>query len=132
MPLPDEYTRPDILPCPFCGCEEINVVDGEDKTASWVACVNCDAMVTGEQYNDVEDAVKAWNRRVPDVRRLERIEKAADELADAAEQAREWIEGDECTHGRKFGTGNAIRAALATFRKACKLKPCPNCGGKDK
>ena len=63
MPLPDKYTRAGMLPCPFCGCEEINVVDGEDQTASWVQCVNCDATISGKQYTDVEFAIAAWQTR---------------------------------------------------------------------
>lgn len=34
-------------------------------------------------------------------------------LFDAAEQALLWIESDEATHGRQYGTGNALRAAIA-------------------
>ena len=34
-------------------------------------------------------------------------------LEETCRQALRWIEGDEATHGRQFGTGNALRAALA-------------------
>ena len=38
---------------------------------------------------------------------------AAPELLDALEQALQWIEVDETTHGRKFGAGNVARDAIA-------------------
>lgn len=41
---------------------------------------------------------------------------AAPELLEALDQARQYIEDDETAHGRKFGTGNAVRAAIAKAR----------------
>ena len=41
---------------------------------------------------------------------------AAPELLEALEQACQYIEDDETAHGRKFGTGNAVRAAIAKAR----------------
>lgn len=38
------------------------------------------------------------------------------ELLEALEQALLWIESDETTHGRKYGTGNVARAAIAKAR----------------
>lgn len=38
------------------------------------------------------------------------------ELVEALDQARQYIEDDETAHGRKFGTGNAVRAAIAKAR----------------
>ena len=45
-----------------------------------------------------------------------RLIAAAPELLEALDQARQYIEDDETAHGRKFGTGNAVRAAIAKAR----------------
>jgi hypothetical protein len=37
-------------------------------------------------------------------------------LVEAGERALAYIEGDEAAHGRNFGEGNVLRAALAAFR----------------
>lgn len=42
---------------------------------------------------------------------------------DALEQARLYIEGDEETHGRQFGDGNAVRSALAKIDSALSTLP---------
>jgi hypothetical protein len=42
-----------------------------------------------------------------------RLIAAAPDLLEACEQALMWVEDDETTHGRKFGTGNVLRAAIA-------------------
>jgi hypothetical protein len=42
-----------------------------------------------------------------------RLIAAAPSLLDACYQALEWVESDEATHGRQYGTGNAMRAAIA-------------------
>ncbi|ADJ24796.1 hypothetical protein Hden_3001 [Hyphomicrobium denitrificans ATCC 51888] len=42
---------------------------------------------------------------------------------DALEQARLYIEGDEETHGRQFGDGNAVRSALAKIDAALSTLP---------
>lgn len=41
------------------------------------------------------------------------LSKAAQDLLAALEGALDWIEGDEATHGRKFGAGNVAREAIA-------------------
>lgn len=71
----------EIKPCPFCGADgdiyqhEYKVtyavphptLDDYFKWVSkyeWVAdCSNCNCVV-GEHFNNEEDAIKAWNRRV--------------------------------------------------------------------
>lgn len=45
---------------------------------------------------------------------------AAPVLLNALEQALQWIEVDETTHGREFSAGNVARAAIA---KATKVEP---------
>lgn len=42
-----------------------------------------------------------------------RLIAAAPEMLDALLQAQIYIEADEAVHGRQFGDGNAIRAAIA-------------------
>jgi Lar family restriction alleviation protein len=67
---------PSPLPCPFCGSENVCVVEG--TTFRWVVakCINCDAQ-SGEvriqtmgsglpmewQAQATEDAIAEWNRR---------------------------------------------------------------------
>jgi len=43
------------------------------------------------------------------------------ELGQALEQALRYVEADELAHGRRFGTGNAIRAALRREPKTGEL-----------
>lgn len=42
-----------------------------------------------------------------------RLIAAAPDMLEALEQALQWIEVDETTHGRKFGAGNVAREAIA-------------------
>ena len=39
-------------------------------------------------------------------------------LLDAAEAALRWVESDESTHGRRFATGNVLRAAIDAAKQA--------------
>lgn len=39
-------------------------------------------------------------------------------LLDAAEAALRWVESDEATHGRRFATGNVLRAAIDAAKQA--------------
>lgn len=43
---------------------------------------------------------------------LPRLLAEYDRMREALEQAKMYVEADELAHGRQFGTGNAIRAAL--------------------
>ena len=45
------------------------------------------------------------------------LESVAEEMLNALLSALGWIERDEETHGRNFGVGNSIRAALKTASK---------------
>jgi len=57
------------------------------------------------------------NRTIAELReQVKAADKLVTELAEACQMGLMWVEGDEATHGRKFGTGNTLRAALA--RKA--------------
>lgn len=52
-----------LKPCPFCGGEEIQLEEMEGPFGDFlrVFCVDCEAEVTHETY---EEVVEAWNRRV--------------------------------------------------------------------
>lgn len=62
-----------LLPCPFCGCEEIeqdwsNVSNFGDNTikSTWIECPDCGAGFTGGIINGVEPEptiVTKWNTR---------------------------------------------------------------------
>lgn len=61
-----------LLPCPFCGCEDIDEYEGE--YGNGVYCMNCGAMM-GEQIHrefhvhervEYEQAAEAWNTRAAD------------------------------------------------------------------
>ena len=39
------------------------------------------------------------------------------DLLEACKQALLWVESDESTHGRKYGTGNALRAAITAAER---------------
>ena len=49
-----------LLPCPFCGGENIKVL-GSETSYYWCRCMNCLASTTTEDVE--EDAIKAWNTR---------------------------------------------------------------------
>ena len=62
-------TETNLLPCPFCGCEDIDEYEGE--YGNGVYCMNCGAMM-GEQVHrefhvhervEYEQAAEAWNTR---------------------------------------------------------------------
>lgn len=48
----------ELLPCPFCGSRDIELVSGAPET--WVRCRGCRAST---DTRSVEQAVYAWNRR---------------------------------------------------------------------
>lgn len=53
---------PDIKPCPFCGSNEVYVVDVEGMEVS-VFCEICHAL--GPSYDERcrDDVIAAWNKR---------------------------------------------------------------------
>ena len=64
--------KPDCLPCPFCGCPTITVVEG--STFRWARgeCANCGAACGEVRINTTESSneeeiraavVEEWNRR---------------------------------------------------------------------
>ena len=54
----------ELKPCPFCG-GEANLVQGSSgKLLPWVRCRDCGAETS--DYDSVEEAAEAWNRRADD------------------------------------------------------------------
>lgn len=51
-----------LKPCPFCGGEEIEVVDGYADDGCWVTCLSCAAQ-TGAKPRSHKEAIQAWNTR---------------------------------------------------------------------
>ena len=48
-----------LKPCPFCGSNEVHVV--EAGPGNWVSCLDCDS--DGPVVGTIEKAVAAWNTR---------------------------------------------------------------------
>lgn len=51
-----------LLPCPFCGSTNVNLLIKEGPLFKWVACMDCNAQGPIEFGNE-EKAISAWNRR---------------------------------------------------------------------
>lgn len=83
-------------------------------------CMKCG--IVWREYQEKCSARKCGGRLVPFDRRAPDPDLLAllREAAFTLEQARQWVEGDEATHGRQYGTGNSIRSVLA--RIDAKLK----------
>lgn len=54
-----------LLPCPFCGGKNINLVDYSEVIV-FVQCDDCCA--TFPHFDTKEEAINAWNRRATDER----------------------------------------------------------------
>jgi len=58
---------PELLPCPFCGCEDIEVTQNtqSDYMSGWywtVGCTACEAEFAVS--TEAADAIARWNTRV--------------------------------------------------------------------
>lgn len=61
-----------LLPCPFCGSENIMLDKTKEDTLHLAVCRNCVAQVSGFTR---DGAIRAWNRRKPIKGILGRLEK---------------------------------------------------------
>jgi Lar family restriction alleviation protein len=52
-----------LLPCPFCGNEQVRLTTNNQAAMSWVACPNCGLEAPSETGVNADDAVTYWNRR---------------------------------------------------------------------
>lgn len=57
-------TPPDLLPCPFCGCDA-QFVHSQNTDGVWVECMdpNCSAEI--RCMDTKKEAAERWNKRVP-------------------------------------------------------------------
>ena len=65
--MPTELER-ELLPCPFCGTAEPQVVEqyAGTKQSQWSVICNghwCDASVSSDGSGSLESAIETWNRR---------------------------------------------------------------------
>lgn len=59
---------PELKPCPFCGCDEIDtstVYDNGLNIGCYLYCTQCQ-IEQGVCYANEKEAKEAWNRRVKD------------------------------------------------------------------
>ena len=79
-----------LLPCPFCGSDDVRTVHGTDDRTLFVSCGTCHALV--QEWGD--KAIALWNSRVPDPRvaaleaQLAEARDWSSTLADAADDLR--------------------------------------------
>lgn len=117
--MPTELER-ELLPCPFCGTAEPQVVEqyAGTKQSQWSVICNghwCDASVSSDGSGSLESAIETWNRRT-DAAALQAQQPGAQavELVDlstalARVRARASESGTAKQHGPQFAAG--LRAA---------------------
>lgn len=91
--------------------EPVRVKSCAEELAEWIAQSAKDhATITAlrKRVEELEGAASTHQRALEALREAEK----------ALEQARLYIERDEAAHGRQFGDGNAVRAALARIKEA--------------
>ena len=85
------------------------------------SCGNCYTTVDGCGCKDARNCTEcglreAWCRcdenSMAESARIKRLHAASQEMLEALWSALGWIESAETQHGRPFGAGNAIRAAI--------------------
>lgn len=59
-----------ILPCPFCGCVEVEVCRTNPR-ACWIRCAGCGADAESNRTRKI--AIENWNRRFPDYNLTEAV-----------------------------------------------------------
>lgn len=85
-----------LLPCPFCGSENIMLDKTKEDTLHLAVCRNCVAEVSGFTR---DGAIRAWNTRKPmdDVETV--LKKISDDYKNSA---------DPYEQGKAFAYNNAI------------------------
>jgi Lar family restriction alleviation protein len=53
--------KEELKPCPFCGCNKVEIIESVIENGHYVHCEICDAK--SSTYYRAENAVNAWNRR---------------------------------------------------------------------
>ena len=84
-------SKPDILPCPFCGSEEVENVTaptGHNDNSHALKCKKCAATI--ERY--MGDVVEAWNTRTPSPSRY------AKDVLKSAEENHIWVSAIACVN----------------------------------
>lgn len=119
-----------LLPCPFCGSDEINIraksfTDGSFLT--WIECALCLAQTP--RTNDLDAAVEAWNTRADDYRQAAEYWQRMYEEAFA-----EWTCHDRNASAREHGAHlfmwRCSNCDESYDTEMDKLNYCPNCGAK--
>lgn len=117
--------KPDLLPCPFCGGEALNVewVTSHDERGWAVACKNPECLMNqGARILRTEaEAAEAWNRRAERTCQMDKSE-----FADFAQE----YEGLHSCH--KCGEQTAVLACVNESGDMEWVKPrfCGFCGAK--
>jgi len=64
MATKDNTTKPELLPCPFCGDSESLVVENDNSGSTYCYVVFCDGCTAiGPCDDNKEGAIADWNRR---------------------------------------------------------------------
>lgn len=127
-----------LLPCPFCGSDELSHGwdrpgwDGREETGN-VQCGNCDAFIL---HDSEAEAITAWNTRHREQDTLSREGREADPFAAITEEVRELVEDEEagfwrpCTGCHETDEGHPTGRFPFSRALNCELgHGCRECGG---
>lgn len=104
--LPDErgVGMEELKKCPFCG-GDAKLIGNKNH---WVFCKGC--LGESQTFETVEEAIKAWNNRIPTERIVERLEERIDSIELEREMAKcyGFFMNSTVWDGRLKGLGEAI------------------------